>query len=390
MKKKDAEVVVVGAGVVGASVAYHLAARGCRKVMVFERTRDLGHGSTGRATGGFRAQFATPVNVQLSLLSREKLLRFPAEVGVEPGYEQRGYLFLARSGAELEALRAAQAVQKACGLEEARMVSPSDIRALNPWVLQEGLVGGAFCPTDGFVRPTEIMRGYAEAAARLGVSFFLNVEVTGFRKDKSGQIAGVELSDGAVVNTNHVVNAAGPWAAEVARLAGVGLPVVPLCRQVALTQPFPHLPEEMPMTIFVEDGFHFRVRDGRVMLLWPDAPCAADPFDTTFRDEWLSEVVRRARERVPVLREVEIDRPNCRAGLYEMSPDKHAILGPPPEVENFYLANGSSGHGVMHAPALGQLLAEIILDGRATTLDVSALRPTRFAEGEPNVSSEFL
>src|SRR3712207_6607943 len=112
MKKKDAEVVIVGAGVVGASVAYHLAARGCRKVIVFERTRHLGHGSTGRATGGFRAQFATPVNVRLSLLSREKLLRFPVEVGVEPGYEQRGYLFLARGGAELEALRAAQAVQR--------------------------------------------------------------------------------------------------------------------------------------------------------------------------------------------------------------------------------------------------------------------------------------
>jgi sarcosine oxidase subunit beta len=146
----------------------------------------------------------------------------------------------------------------------------------------------------------------------------------------------------------------------------------------------------MPMTIFCEDGFHLRVRDGRVLLLWPDQPVVADPFDTTSDDQWLEEVTWRAYQRVPCLAGVPIDRKSCWAGLYEMSPDKHALLGQAPGVNNLYLVNGSSGHGVMHAPALGQLLAEIILNGKAHTLDTYALRPSRFAEGQPNQASVLL
>ncbi|HEX8686683.1 MAG TPA: FAD-binding oxidoreductase, partial [Pyrinomonadaceae bacterium] len=129
-----------------------------------------------------------------------------------------------------------------------------------------------------------------------------------------------------------------------------------------------------------------------VLLLWPDEARAGleDPFGTGFEDEWLAAVVSKAHARVPCLRGAEIDRAACWAGLYEMSPDRHAILGRAPGYENFYLANGSSGHGVMHAPALGQLLAEHVLDGAAHTLDVHALRPTRFAEGEPNAGPSLL
>ncbi len=146
------------------------------------------------------------------------------------------------------------------------------------------------------------------------------------------------------------------------------------------------------MTIFAEDGFHLRVRDGRILLLWPDQPQAADPFDVTVEDAWLNEVTRRARERLPGLTDVPIDRESCWAGLYEMSPDKHALLGLATDSgpQNFYLANGSSGHGVMHAPALGQLLAEIILEGKASMLDTLALRPGRFTEGQSNTASELL
>jgi sarcosine oxidase subunit beta len=140
----------------------------------------------------------------------------------------------------------------------------------------------------------------------------------------------------------------------------------------------------MPMTIDVEDGFHLRVRDGRVLLLWPADTTGAQPYDTAFDASWLDGLLSRARHRVPCLRGAAIDREACWAGLYEMSPDKHAILGPAPNLDGFYLVNGSSGHGVMHSPALGHLLAEILLDGAARTLDVHALRPTRFAEGQPN------
>jgi sarcosine oxidase subunit beta len=384
-----AEVVIVGAGVVGASVAHHLAARGCRDVVVLDRGAGPGAGSTGRATGGFRAQFGTETNVRLSLLAREKLLRFEEETGVEPGFRQCGYLFLARSVEEMDALRAAQAVQRACGLDEARAVGPEEILELNPAVEAGGLAGGAYSPTDGFIRTLEILRGYTEAAVRRGVRVERGAEVVGFRKGRRGEVVSV-LTSGGEIGAAHVVNAAGAWAAGVAELAGVELPVTPLRRQVAATEPCDLLPEEMPMTIFVEDGFHLRVRDGRVLLLWPDEPRGADPFDISFDESWLTGVVARAHARVPCTRGALIERAGCWAGLYEMTPDKHAVVGRAPAVENFYLANGSSGHGVMHAPALGQLLSEIILDGDAKTLDIRALRPTRFAEGEPNVAPDFL
>ncbi|MBL8113937.1 MAG: FAD-binding oxidoreductase, partial [Acidobacteria bacterium] len=168
------------------------------------------------------------------------------------------------------------------------------------------------------------------------------------------------------------------------------LPVVPLRRQVALTEPFDGLPASMPMTIFAGDGFHLRVRDGRVLLLWPTPGVPGRPFDTPVDDDWIERVVAFAHRRLPVLRDARIDRAASWAGLYEMSPDKHAILGPSPGCPNLFLVNGSSGHGVMHAPALGHLLAEMIGDGHASTLPVRELRPTRFAEGELNPVSELL
>jgi sarcosine oxidase subunit beta len=386
---KSAEVVVIGAGVIGASVAYHLAEKGCGPVIVLELHSAPGQGSTSRATGGFRAQFASEVNVRLSLLSREKLGRFEEELGVDPGYRPCGYLFLASEESQLDALREAQEIQKAAGLEEVQTVAPSEIEDINPAVRADGLVGGVFCPTDGFIRPMQVLRGYVEGACRLGARFEYGVECTGFELDGSGRIAEVRTSSGDVA-ADSVVNAAGAWAALVARDVGLDLPVEPLRRQVAFTHPFDALPKDMPMTVFTEDGFHLRVRDGRVMLLWPDEPNVSDPFDQSVEEAWIESVYERARACVPCLARASIDREECWAGLYEMSPDGHALLGRAPRVDNFYLANGSSGHGVMHAPALGQLLAEIITDGAASTLDAHALRPSRFAEDEPNLAPKLL
>jgi sarcosine oxidase subunit beta len=386
---RSAEVVIIGAGVVGASVAYHVAKKGCGDVLVLERDPAPGRGSTGRATGGFRAQFSSEVNVGLSLLSREKLGRFDEELGVDPGYRPCGYLFVARDEAQFGALRDAQGIQKATGLEEARVVTPSEIEEINPAIRADGLVGGVFCPTDGFIRPMRILRGYIEGAERLGVRFEYGVECTSFEMDGSGRIAVVRASSGDI-GAGAVVNAAGAWAAQVAREAGLDLPVEPLRRQVAITHPFDLLPEDMPMTVFAEDGFHFRVRDGRVILLWPDEPDVLDPFDVSVEDAWIESVFEKARSRVPCLDQASIDREGCWAGLYEMSPDGHALLGRAPEFDNFYLINGSSGHGVMHAPALGHLLAEIVVEGAAGTLDTRALRPSRFAESEPNHAATLL
>src|SRR5215216_3796488 len=182
-----AEVVIIGGGIVGASVAYHLAARGVRDVLVLERGAAPGAGSTGRATGGFRAQFGTRVNVHLSLLSREKLLRFEEETGVDPGFRQYGYLFVAGSEAELRELVAAQTVQYECGLAEAREVDAGEVARLNPALSPEGVAGGVYCPSDGFIRPLEILRGYTEAASRLGARFRYGVAVEGVRAFEGGK-----------------------------------------------------------------------------------------------------------------------------------------------------------------------------------------------------------
>jgi sarcosine oxidase subunit beta len=377
------EIVVVGAGVMGASVAWHLAARGCRDVLVLDRAPAPGLGSTGKASGGFRAQFATAVEIGLSLLAREKLLRFPDEIGADPGYRPYGYLFLAGDEAQMAALRSIRPLQRSLGVP-VEEIGPQDVGRLNPAVDAAGIAGGSFCPIDGFLRPLAILNGYVEAARRLGVRFEFGAEVTGFAVAKRlpGRVMAVETAAGPIA-ADHVVNAAGPWAGALGRLAGTEIPVVPLRRQVAATVPTSALPEEMPMTIFLDDGFHLRVRDGRVLLLWPQPSSSADPFDAGFDESWLPGLLERAHARVPCLRGVPVDRAACWAGLYEMSPDQRAIVGRAPRLVNLWLINGSSGHGVMHSPALGQLVAEMILDGAAHTLDLHALRPSRFAEGDP-------
>ena len=324
-----ANIVIAGAGVIGCSVAYHLAERGCRDILVVDRAPDFGGGSTAKATGGFRAQFDSEINVRLSLLARQKLGDM-----IEP----RGYLFLATTDAELDALESAQRVQHACGLREARMVTGREARELNPAI--EGVIGGAFCPTDGFIRPMDILRKYADGARELGVRFQFDTAVD------------IDELDAPIV-----INALGAWA---------GPPVTPLRRNIAATVPTDVLPASMPMTIWSGDWYHLRVRDGRVLLLWPDDP----PIDD---DEWLREVLRMTGARVPCLANVPIG--ERWSGLYEMSPDEHALLGR--VAEGRYIAGGSSGHGVMHAAALGQLLAELIVDGK-TSIDITPLDPLRF------------
>lgn len=382
------DVVVIGAGVVGASAAWRLAERGCR-VTVIDRAGGFGEGSTGRATGGYRAQFATEINVRLSLMAREMLRAFEELTGVDSGYRPYGYLLLTRSEAELASLLEAQALQHRLGLVEAVEVTVDDALRLNPALAPGSFSGGVFCPTDGFIRPLGILEGYVAIARRLGVEFRFGEEPLELERDATGRINAVRTSCG-VHSCGAVVNAAGAWAARIAALAGIELPVWPAKRQVAITEPYAGLPVDMPMTIFAGDGFHLRVRDDRVLLVQPMDHESDDPFDTTFDPSWLDVVVARAHERVPCLRDATVDLGACWAGLYEMSPDKHAILGATEEAPNFYFANGSSGHGVMHSAPLGLLVAEAIVDGAPHSIDASALRPSRFAEGRPNPSPGLL
>ena len=386
-------VLVVGAGVVGASVAWHLAARGETDVLVIDAGAEPGSGSTGRAVGGFRGQFATAPNVRLSMLARRKLLAFRDEVGADPGYREVGYLFLAHDETALAAFRAARAVQHACGLTEAVELTPEEAQARNPHVLLAGAVGASWCPTDGTTRPLQILRGYLADAERRGVRVQGNTRVQAIERDAAGRVTRVRTSRGDLA-PGAVVNAAGPWAGQLAALAGVDLPVRPLRRQIAIADPAPGMPldDEFPFTIWTSDVFHLRVRDGRALLNWPvDTPSPdGNPESLAVHRPWVDEIWEKARGRVPALRDGRLDDSAHYAGLYEMSPDKTLILGAAPGCPNMVLANGSSGHGVMHAPATGQLAAEIVLDGRATAMDVHALRPERFAEGDALPMSSIL
>ena len=346
---RTVEVLIIGAGVTGASIAHHLASLGIRDVAVIDRAPALGGGSSPRATGGFRAQFETAVNVRLSMLSREKLLRFEEETGVNPGFAQHGYLFLAQSHEVLDSLRAAVRVQHECGATESRVISADEARRINPAIEDDTIVGGTFSPADGFIRAMQILRGYYESASRQGVEFYFDAD----RRDFSARV---------------IVNAAGAWAAEIC-----DVPITPAERHVLLTEETDVLSDSMPMTIWTDDGFHLRVRDRRVLLL---APPPLVPL-----------IESMAHERVPSLRDVPIDRTGCWSGFYEMTPDRHAIIGWVDD--GLFVAGGSSGHGVMHAPAIGQVAAEMIA-GVTPSIDVHALRPQRFAEGEAIVSSELL
>jgi sarcosine oxidase subunit beta len=237
------------------------------------------------------------------------------------------------------------------------------------------------------MRPNQILRGYLEAAGRAGAVFRWGEAPAAILR--TGERIDAVVTPREHIAARLVVNAAGAWAAEVGRLVGVDLPVTPLRRQVAVTEPTAALPQDFPMTIWTADGFHLRVRDDRVLLLMP-TPGAADAFATDVEPAWLDGIAALAPSRVPPLRSVSLDRPGAWAGLYEMSPDGHVLLGPAPGCSAMLCANGSSGHGVMHAPALGQLVAEIAVHGRAQSLDVHALRPSRFLEEDPIPGSPLL
>ncbi len=383
-----ASVAIVGGGVIGASIAYHLARNGVKDVVVLDRADRMGSGSTGKATGGYRAQFATPINLRLSLLARGKLIGFREETGVDSGYQPVGYLWLASSERQLELLRESQRMQHSEGLPEAVELGLESIGEVNGAISLDRVAGAAFCHTDGYIRPLEILRGYVEAAERLGVRFVWGEEVVGAKVASDGRIESLSTSSDTVVADTYV-NAAGPWASGVAALAGVVLPVVPLRRQAALTVPTDALSPTMPMTIFMEDDFHLRVRDGRVMLCWPSPEIPGEPAELKADRAWIEAVTAKGRDRVPALSNVPIDRAMCYAGLYEVSPDDHAILGRSVECANLWLANGSSGHGVMHSPAIGEIIADLMCD-RTPSVDVTDLRPSRFAEGAAIVSSELI
>ena len=410
---ETADVVIIGSGIVGSSVAYHLAEQGCTNVLVIEREAHQGKGSTGKSMGGVRAQFSTPVNIEMSRYSIDFFARFDEVVGHPADYRAHGYLFCATNERHLEYLKTNRELQLALGVKNVELITREDIAKFVPQLRVDDILGGTFCQTDGFVDPHSVMMGFMLKARERGVRLWLDTQVTGIEVKRSAGTAGVSPANRDIetpsaktagetpavpadnrtvrrvtgvtttrgfVSTPIVVNAAGPWAAQVARLAGAELPVEPLRRQLVPTEPFDGLPKRFPMVIDMSTGFHFRREGKGILLAWND-PEETPGFKTDFDPGFVEKILTRAADRVPLLAEAEVNPRRAWAGLYEMTPDHHAIIGPASEVAGLYFVNGFSGHGVMHSPASGHITADLILHGRSDLIDASQLSVERFAQG---------
>ncbi|MDQ3219993.1 MAG: FAD-binding oxidoreductase [Acidobacteriota bacterium] len=374
---KKAEIIIIGSGVIGASVAFHLTARGAKDVLILERDTEQGRGSTGKATGGVRAQFETDINIKMSLYS----LDFFRGWDYDCGYDPRGYLFFATEKAHLDYLRRNVEKQKSLGVGFVEMIDTETVAELVPGLNCEDIVGGSFGASDGFIDPLAVMQGFTEEALRNGAGIDYETQVVSI-ETKSGRVSYVVTNKGRI-KCEKIVLCTGAWAKTLAKTAGIDLPVEPLKRQIVWARSKKQLPPNLPMVIDIGTGFHFRPAKNSVdeiLFAYPD-PDEKPSFNTDFDEAFIGKVYEKAKHRAPFLYETDVIREKCRAGLYENTPDHHAILGDC-AIEGLYFANGFSGHGVMHSPAAGRALSEIILDGKSSFLNVSCLSLERFDKGE--------
>jgi sarcosine oxidase subunit beta len=385
--KRSADVVIVGGGCMGASVAFHLTRRGVTNAVIVERERMLATGSTGRNAGGVRHQFSNAANVALSIESIGLIQRFADEVGYPVDFHQDGYLFLLSTAASVETFRRNVALQRSMGID-VQWLDGADAERLAPGLKADDIAGATFCPHDGIADPNGVTMGFAKAAQAAGVSVERDTEVTGIRVE-AGRVAAVETARGTI-ETRTVVNAAGPYARQIGRMAGVDVPVDPYRRHIFIAaapmapnegsrtsnderSPW-RVPDSHIMVIDFETTFYFH-REGAGVLFGMGDRKEGSTFDTTVQWDFLPEVIEVAVKRLPALSDASIS--HAWAGLYEMSPDGNPIVGPA-GIDGLYLINGFSGHGFQHSPAAGRVLADLIV-GRNPGLDVSPFALERFA-----------
>ena len=369
---RSASVVIVGGGVIGTSCAFHLAEAGFDGVVLLERNQ-LGSGSSGRAAGGVRAQFSDAINVALA----QRSLRAFADFGHRPGSEidlhRVGYLFVLTREEDLDAFERSAAIQREFGVPT-RIVAPEAVRELCPLLNVDDVLAGAFSPSDGHATPDAVVQGYASGARARGATLAIETEVVDVVVE-GGQVRAVVTPD-ATIETPTVVCAAGAWSTALGKLVGVELPVTPLRRQILFTEALPALPPRLPMTIDFATSFYFH-REGPGVLMGMPAPGERTGFDVELSDDFIPALLEVAERRAPGLARVGIK--GSWTGYYEMSPDHNALIGEAPGPSRFIYATGFSGHGFLQAPAVGEVVRDLVLR-REPVVDVSPLSVQRFAD----------
>lgn len=372
--EKIADVVIIGGGIIGLSIAYHLGLKKAGKIVLLEKGQ-LGEGSTSRCVGGIRTQFSTEINILFSLESMKTFDRFEEEFGVDPEFRKIGYLFLATSELDVKIFKQNITLQKKFGIP-VEWLNTDEIRKRYPYLRVDDVLGGTFCAQDGYAGPSEVLTGFTNGAKRAGVKIYEGVEVKNILTDQE-RVTGVRINGGEI-SAPVVVNASGPYASLIGKMARLDIPVKPLRRQVFVTAPFHLTDRTIPLTIDFQRGWYFRQEVDGFLL---SGPLDREPsFNTNTDYEAMLEASENAIYRVPALEKARIAR--GWAGLYEISPDNHAILGKVPGLEGLILANGLSGHGFQHSPAVGKVISELIVDGKATTIDISSLSIERFEKGK--------
>lgn len=368
-----ASIVIIGGGVMGASLAYHLALRGAKDILLLEKGEFFGQGATGKCAGGVRYQFATEVNIRLSLESLPMLERFPEELGQQIDYQKIGYLFLLSDEKDVAAFENNVELQHSLGVQT-QWLSGDEVRKRLPLMNLEDILKATLHQKDGLCDPNGVVMGYMNHAQRMGVTCLNNVEVTGL-KIHGGKISSVKTNLGEI-STPIVVNCAGPRAALIGEMAGVDIPIQPIRRQMMVTTPLPELPKDFPFVIDFAQSLYFHP-EGDGLLTGMSNQDQKPGFDESVDQDFELLNLEKSIERMPMLETAGLA--SHWAGLYEVTPDAHPIFGVTP-VEGFYLVGGFSGHGFMHGPIAGKLMAEILLDGAASTVDVSMLDLARFSE----------
>ncbi|TML73190.1 MAG: FAD-binding oxidoreductase [Actinobacteria bacterium] len=369
-----AEVVVVGGGITGTSIAFHLAEAGV-EVCLLERS-ELASGSTSRAAGGIRAQFSDPLNILLGLRSLEAFARFGERPGAEIDLDQVGYLFLLDRPEDVPVFERSVALQNELGLPS-RVMTVEDAGQLSPLAGLEGVLAATFCPLDGTANPEAVVQGYAGGARRHGATVVTGCAVTGVELD-ADEIRALRTEQGPI-ETGTLVCAAGVWSPELARMAGFDLPVEPVFREVGFTGPA-ELPECFPLTVDFSTGLYFH-REGPGLLFGMADPDQPPGFDAPAPEPgWLEKVVEVAERRLPRLLDMGVA--GGWRGYYDMSPDHNALVGEAPGIARFLYATGFSGHGFLQGPAIGEIVRDLVLE-REPFVDVSPLTVERFERSAP-------